>query len=170
MSAALQLAPAIANWTRLKAELAEAYGLDADDDALADTLDGEADLGDQIHALLRRACENELFAEALDKHIATLRTRKDRLNKAAKAIRQHVAEAALEAGMKKLPRPDMTVTFGLSKPALVGDGDPDLLPDSFVRIKREINRTAIKAALEAGQEVPGFAISNGKPTCTIRSA
>jgi hypothetical protein len=32
--------------------------------------------------------------------------------RAAKAIRQHVAEAALEAGMKKLPRPDMTVSSG----------------------------------------------------------
>jgi cation transport regulator ChaB len=119
------LAPAIATWSRLKAELIEVYGLEPDDDALTDTLDGELDLGDQIHKLLQHACEQELFAEALDKRITEYKARKDRLNRAAKAIRQHVAEAALEAGMKKLPRPDMTVSFGLSKPALVGEADPD---------------------------------------------
>jgi cation transport regulator ChaB len=162
------LAPAIATWSRLKAELIEVYGLEPDDDALTDTLDGELDLGDQIHKLLQHACEQELFAEALDKRITEYKARKDRLNRAAKAIRQHVAEAALEAGMKKLPRPDMTVSFGLSKPALVGEADPDSLPDHLVRTKREINRTAIKAAIEAGQDVPGFAMSNGRPTCTVR--
>lgn len=170
MSAALKtpLAASVAIWSRLKSELAEAYGLEPDDDALADTLDGEADLGDQIHKLLQHACEQELFAEALDKRITEYKARKDRLNRAAKAIRQHVAEAALEAGLKKLPRPDMTVSFGLSKPSLVGEADPDTLPDDLVRTKREINRTAIKAALEAGKDVPGFAISNGRPTCTVR--
>jgi hypothetical protein len=168
MSAALQLAPAIATWNRLRAELVEVYGLEPDDDALTDTLDGELDLGDQIHKLLQHACENELFAEALDKRIGELKARKDRLNRAAKAIRQHAAEAALEAGMKKLPRPDMTVSFGLSKPALVGEADPETLPDHLVRTKREINRTAIKAAIEAGQDVPGFALSNGKPQVTVR--
>jgi phage host-nuclease inhibitor protein Gam len=168
MSAALQLATSVAEWTRLKTELREIHGLEPDDDALDDTLDGELSLGDQIHALLRVACENELFAEALDKRITEYKARKDRLSRAAKAIRQHVAEAALEAGLKKLPRPDMTVSFGLSKPALVGDADPDTLPDALVRTKREINRTAIKAALDAGQDVPGFTISNGRPTCTVR--
>src|SRR4051812_12601062 len=85
------LAPAIATWSRLKAELAEAYGLEPDDEALTDTLDGQLDLGDQIHKLLQHACENELFAEALDKRITEHKARKDRLNRAAKAIRQHVA-------------------------------------------------------------------------------
>jgi hypothetical protein len=64
----------------------------------------------------------------------------------------------------------MTVSFGLSKPALVGEADPETLPDDLVRVKREPNRTAIKAALEDGRDVPGFVMSNGRPTCTIRSA
>jgi cation transport regulator ChaB len=164
------LAPAIATWSRLKAELIEVYGLEPDDDALTDTLDGETELGDQIHKLLQHACEQELFAEALDKRITEYKARKERLNKAAKAIRQHVAEAALEAGMKKLPRPDMTVSFGLTKPALDGEASPDALPDDLVRVERKPNRSAIKEALESGREVPGYWLTNGRATCTVRLA
>jgi len=167
MSAALQLAPAVATWNRLRTELIEVYGLEPDDDALTDTIDGEADLGDQIHKLLQHACEQELFAEALDKRIAEYKARKDRLNRAAKAIRQHVAEAALEAGMKQLPRPDMTVSFGMTKPGVAGEADPDQLPDDLVKVKRVLNMTAIKEAVEAGRDVPGFYRTNGRPTVRV---
>jgi cation transport regulator ChaB len=161
------LAPAIAEWTRLSAELREVYGLDPEDEALGDTLDGALDLGDQIHKLLQHACEQELFAEALDKRIAEYKARKDRLGRAAKAIRQHVAEAALEAGLKKLPRPDMTVSFSMTKPGVAGEADPDQLPDDLVKVKRVLNMAAIKEAVEAGRDVPGFYRTNGRPTVRV---
>jgi hypothetical protein len=161
-------------WNRLRADLAEAHGLKPEDPdygtVLTDTLDGCADLGDQIHALLRLASENELFATALDHHIKSLRTRKERLAASASAIRGAVAEAAHEAGLKKLPRPDMTISFGMSKPSLAGEADANTLDDEFVRVKREINRTAIKKAIDEGRHVPGFRLSNGRPTVTVRTA
>lgn len=169
MSAELRHLPmSVSRWTSLRAELAEAYGLSEDDDALPDTIDGLTDLGDQITALIGQALENESFAEAIDKRISELRTRKDRLNKAAKAIRSAVAEAALEAGLKKLPRPEFTLSFGISKPSLTGDASPSDLSPEFVRVKLELDRPKIKAAIDEGRAVPGFSLSNGRPTVTVR--
>lgn len=164
----MDLATATARWKGLRAELMETYGLSEDDEALPDTLDGIADLGDQIAALISHALENESFAEAIDKRITDLRARKDRLNKAAKAIRSAVAEAAADAGIKKLPRPEFTLSFSISKPSLSGDASPEDLPAEFVRIKREIDRTKVKAAIDEGRAVPGFTLSNGRPTITVR--
>lgn len=169
MSAELrQLPVSISIWNRLRIELAEAYGLADDDDALPDTLDGEADLGDQIATLISDALEKEMFAEAIDKRISELRGRKDRLNKAAKAIRAAVADAAAEAAIKKLVRPEFTLSFGVLKPSLAGDASADDLPDDLVHVKREVDRRAIKAAIEAGRPVPGFHLSNGRPTVAVR--
>lgn len=168
MSAELRHLPiSVSRWTALRAELAAAHGLEEDDDVLPDTLDGITDLGDQIATLIGLALENESFAEAIDKRVSDLRSRKDRLVKAAKAIRAAVAEAAADAGIKKLPRPEFTLSFGISKPSLIGEANPDDLSPEFVRLKKEIDRTKVKEAIDAGRPVPGFSLSNGRPTVRV---
>ena len=169
MNQHVRIQPAtIALHKQIEAKLIEEFG--EDNDAIPDTLDGLTDLGDQIQAVLQTVCEQEAFAKALDGEIARLKARKKRLVRSAQIGRQVAAEAALEAGTKKLSRPDMTVTFGLTEPGLDGDADPATLHDEFVRVKREINRTAIKEALDAGRDVPGFRLTNGRPTLTMRRA
>ena len=64
----------------------------------------------------------------------------------------------------------MTVSFRIGPPSLVGSADPAGLPDSLVRIKREANKTAIRQAIEAGDDVPGFSMSNGRPVLTVRQS
>ncbi len=169
MTAELRHLPtSLAIWSRLRTELAEAHGLDENDDVLPDSLDGITDLGDQLVELMRYAVELEAMAEALVGMVKTMQARKDRFLKTSTTIRQHVAEAAREAGIPRLTRPDVTLSFGMTKPALAGEADPDALPDEFVRVKREVNRTAIKAAIDAGREVEGFRLSHGRPSVTVR--
>jgi phage host-nuclease inhibitor protein Gam len=47
--------------------------------------------------------------------------------------------------------------------------DPQAVPDQFVRIKREPDKTAIGAALASGNAVPGADMRNGAPSLTIRT-
>lgn len=163
MNAHVPLSIAVSMWDRMKTQLVHEYGLDPDDPVLTDTLDGETDLGDRIVTMLREALENERFAKALDDFIEEKHHRRERLLARAKAIRKTVAWAAAEAGLPKLTRCDMTVSFTKPKPVLAGTADPTELPDDLVRIKREINRTAVRAAVEAGRDVPGFRLTNGEP-------
>jgi hypothetical protein len=42
------------------------------------------------------------------------------------------------------------------------------IPNDYFRIKYEANKTAIKAALEAGETIEGATLSNGGTTIQIR--
>ncbi len=169
MSAALRSLPAsVEVWLRLRDRIAAEFQIEAHDEAMPDTLDGMTDLGDRCHALMRQAAQDEAFADALSGLILNMEIRRNRYLKRAKAVREAVAEAAHEAGLSTLRRPDMTISFGMSKPSLTGSADPASLPDHLVRIKREPNRTAIKAEIDAGRHVEGYALSNGKPSLTVR--
>jgi phage host-nuclease inhibitor protein Gam len=46
--------------------------------------------------------------------------------------------------------------------------DENMLPDAYMRIKKEPDKTAILDALKAGQAVPGAVLSNGGRTLTVR--
>ena len=45
--------------------------------------------------------------------------------------------------------------------------DDTLVPDAFCRFKREVSKTAIKDAINAGEEVPGAVLDNGSETLRI---
>ena len=71
------------------------------------------------------------------------------------------------AELKKVELPEATLSQRNSPPQLVGNVDPELLPDDLCRIKREPNKTAIKEALLKGDLVPGMYLSNSPPSLTI---
>jgi hypothetical protein len=163
------LASAVALWSRTRAELVDVHQLGEDDPALLDTLDGLTDLGDRLAAMLRRARQKEADSKALGEMIAEMKDRKTRLDNSAESLRRASAWAAHEAEIPRLERPDFTATFTMGKRALVGDAPVDQLPPKFVRVKREADKVAIRQALEAGETVPGFNLSNSpKPIVTVR--
>ena len=66
--------------------------------------------------------------------------------------------------------PDFTVCLGQGKPPLAGveSLDPTLLPERFVRVERTVNRTALREALDAGENIPGVYLGNPQPFLTVR--
>lgn len=152
------------------ADLVAAYPELAEDDELrADTIEGETDayrvLG-KIVAIERDA--NSMIA-AINERAKELSARKERYNRRKDAMRALLLRLLKAADLSKVSLPEATVSVGKGR-AGVEIIDETLLPDNVVKLKREPDRMAIKAALDAGQEVPGAALKVGNETITVRAA
>jgi chromosome segregation ATPase len=132
------------------------------------SLESETDLTEFIEKMILRIEDAKIMVSGLKDHISDLKTRQDRFEWRIDRLRQTITALMDKADVSKIEMSSATVSIRNSQPQLVGDVDPDLLPDDLVRIKRELNKTAIKDALKAGREVPGFVLSNAPPTLTIR--
>ena len=71
------------------------------------------------------------------------------------------------AGLSKVTLPSATISVSQAAPSVVIE-DEASIPERFIRIKREIDKTAINAAVKAGEEIPGVVVSNGGSRLTIR--
>jgi hypothetical protein len=151
------------------AELARAIREAADDDdgAFIDTLDGEGDYISAARKALRFIREREALADAIDDVIRQYQARKAAFTAGASRTRDALGHFMSEIGERSLQLPEGTVTLAAGRPSLVGDSDPFLLPDDLVRVVRSPDRGAIKDALNAGRDVPGYSLSNGKPSLRI---
>ena len=66
----------------------------------------------------------------------------------------------------ELPEATLSIRDGVAKVVIVDEAQ---IPDDFMRIRKEPNKTAIKDALISGmQEVPGAAMSNIEPVLMLR--
>ena len=149
---------------RLKAE----FGLDDQDEALTDTLEGATDLPEQIGRLAREALRTEAYAEGMKALIRENAERKSRLEVRAAKLRSIVAWAMSDSGMTKLPLPDMSLLLSVGKPPLIVEENVTI-PDQFCRIKYEPNKTVIREALERGEELVFARLGNAGQVLTIRS-
>ncbi len=147
----------------LRKELIEQHGLTDDDQVLLDTLDGENDIMDQLAAMLRRGRELETWIAANRLSIDALKARNDSLAQKVERLRKIAMYFLGLIGRKRIEAPDFTYTLANGRQTLMGECDPDKLPDKYVRIKREPNRLAIFAALKDGEVIEGYTISNGSP-------
>lgn len=159
-------ADAIAAQIRAIAEHVRAVDPD-DDQLLADMLEAETDLDAALDMLIAREAEVEAMTSAIDVMLHNLRARKDRLGASKDAGRAAMQKLVEAAGVRKVERPAGTVSISKVAPRVIGD-DVDALPDSLVRLTRAPNKTAIKEALQAGDDLPGWHLSNGGETVTVR--
>lgn len=157
------------NHAELRERIKEAFGLSDDDQALADTLEGESGFQELCIAALREAKAREAMTKGLAGLIEDLQTRKGRLEHSAERIRALVADAMVEAGERKFVADDMTISvrYGKSKPVVT---DGDRLPGRFKMVTTIIkpNMDAIREAVAHGDVPDGVEISNGGPVLTVR--
>lgn len=139
-----------------------------DEQAFLDTLEGESDVNEAARRVVRWIIEQGA-AEVSCRSLAETYTARARMF----AERQVRAKGGLldllnELGVKSMPLPEATLSAKALPPSVVGEADPAMLADAFVRIKREADKAAIKAALQAGQFVPGYSLSNGGQTLQMK--
>jgi hypothetical protein len=153
-----------------EALLLEYPDLQDDHPALLDTIDGMDGLQDAMRWMIRAARGREADASACKQYAKELTDRASRLTAGADRLRDSVKQVMSETGIKKLAAPDFTATLAPGRESVVIT-DETLLPDNFVRIKREPDKTAIRIALlDEGGEVPGACLSNTTPTLTVRTS
>lgn len=154
----------------IKERIAEIEGLYTDDEFVIGTAEGESNLPELIAQMIREARHTEAMAQGLKALMADSKERLERLTHKAEKLRQIAHFALCEAGIKKIEQPDFTATRSAGRRAvIVTEDNSDLIPDAYVRVKREVDKTKIKQALESGEDLSFAFLSNADEVLTVRA-
>ena len=149
-------------------ERLKALETDLDEETLADTLEGLTDLHEILAAVTRAAVTDAAMAEGLKGHIENLRQRFQRLVDRADQRRKLVREAMLEADIKKIVAPDLTLSIRPGTPSVVVI-DETAIPDPYWQPREpRLDRMGLLADLKRGCTVAGAELSNAEPVLSVR--
>ena len=138
-----------------------------DQELLTDMLEGQTDFNEVIATLAKDIKMAKANAAGIKELTKELKERQSRFEAKEEFCRSLIHKLMDAAGVKKLTLPVATVNITNVSPSVM-ILDEAAIPDAFMRIKKEPNKTAIKAAMETGQSVPGAVMSNGSTTVSIR--
>lgn len=154
-------------------ELAQQYRADADkladmeldEQTLADTLEG---MGGELELKAENVimfCRNlEVTASAIKDAEAQMASRRKAMESRAASLKRYVLENMKFAGIQKIEGPLFKLSVRENPPS-VEIFEPGLIPLEFMTQPEPPppapNKTAIKAAIAAGVEVPGAKINRG---------
>jgi Arc/MetJ-type ribon-helix-helix transcriptional regulator len=139
-----------------------------DDVARLDTLEGATDIREVLIRLARALDETKALEEGVHARIAELTARQGRFVSRGEMLRDLIFKVLESANLKKVELPEATLSLRNGVPRLTGEADPASLPDDLVKITRAVDRKKVREAIEAGQIVPGFTLSNAQPSLTVR--
>ena len=148
--------------------LRSALGAYDDDELTLDMIEGETSLFELLDQLMEARAADLAMSEALGAQIQDMRDRQARFKRRADARKGIVQKALEHADIRSLERPAFTVSLRASNPG-VNITDASAIPETFMRIKREPNKTAIAKALSDGKTVLGAHLSNGGQTLSVRT-
>ena len=143
--------------------------LQDDEDLRSDMLEGNTSLHDVLSRIVAIERDANSMVLAIGERAKELAVRKDRYARRKDAMRALLLRLLKAADLNKVSLPEATVSIGKGR-AGVEIVDESLLPDNVVKLKREPDKTAIKAALDAGEDVPGAVLREGQPSVTVRAA
>ena len=110
----------------------------------------EASFADKIDACLSVAAGIKAEAAALRDEEKRLAARRKSREGEADRLREYVAGCMRMADQRSVKTARYTATLASGKPRVVIEAGAEI-PDEYARIKREADKTAIGAALEAGE-------------------
>ncbi len=138
-----------------------------DPDFILDLAEGETNLLETLDALLAADAMDEWLIEGAKKAAAEVSFRADRFQKRRMARRTLIEQALMILEQRKLERPCATISLADRAPMAVIE-DESALPSRFFVNEPSLDKKALKAALDAGEDVPGARLSNGSVSLTIR--
>lgn len=137
--------------------------------AVLDTLEGETDLHEALAELAKSALEDEAMAKGLTGYIDSLKERKSRLKNTGQTKRAMIIMAMERANLKTVKQPEATISIVPTPPKLVISDEAKIPAKFFKQPDPVLDGPAVKAALEAKEDVEGASLSNGGVTVTLRS-
>jgi hypothetical protein len=141
----------------------------ADEETLADTLEGITDLHEMIAVVIRSALVDEALQSGLRSRLDQMRERLARFEERGAKKRQLALEAMLEAGLSKLEQPDFTASARAGTPSLVVVSEELIPPTYWIPQPSKLDRQSLLAQLKHGREISGVELSNPKPTLVVRT-
>lgn len=142
--------------------------LEADETLRADMLEAESDMHKVVSLCLAEKLEADSMAEAIKERETALRERRSRFERKGVAMRRLIQSIMEQADLPKLTLPDATLSLREPVPS-VDVTDIEAIPQGYYRIKKEADKTALKKALLAGEEIPGAVLALGEGSVTIRT-
>jgi len=140
--------------------------LSADEELRADMLEGTTDFRETMERLLRRTQDAIYLSNACQAAMRDIKDRQDRFDKRVEFGRELMKRLMEVAEIRKMEFPTATISIRVVPPAVV-ILDESVIPEDFMRIKKEPNKTLLKEMLEK-MDVPGVTMSNGGTAITIR--
>jgi hypothetical protein len=140
--------------------------LEEDDVLRADTIEGQTGAFEFLSGIVRKIGATQATAGGTADYIGELQERKARLERREHALRSLIFKVMNTAELKKAELPEATLSIRNGSPKVVIVNEREI-PGEFMRIKKEPDKTLIKAALAAHEHVPGAALSNAEPTLAI---
>lgn len=151
----------IASLLALCPELAE------DESLRSDMIEGETSAYDALTSLVRRIGEAEAMAEGIATYCASLKERKQRLERRAEALRAGILRLMTAADMRKAELAIATLSRTRTAPKVIIT-DESIIPEDCWRVKSEPDLAIIRDRLRAVGDVPGAVLGNGSESLTIR--
>lgn len=149
-----------------RADVARLADLDLPAEVVTDTLDamsGDLETKAQNVAFLARNLEST--AAAIKQAEADMAARRKAMENRADGLKRYIFESMKFAGIEKIECPHFRLSIK-NNPAAVEIFEPGLVPASFMRTPEPPppapDKTAIKEALKAGQDVPGARLTSGQ--------
>jgi len=140
---------------------------EGDEKLLADMLEAETGLNEFLTKLVRQMNNAKAMGTGLDAELVDTRDRRDRYWDRYHGMRELAHKLMAQAGVRKVELLKATLSIRAGTPHVIVT-DETRLPQHCVRIKREPDRIAIKAALANGEPVPGAEMSNAEPVLNVR--
>lgn len=149
------------------ADLMAAYPELAEDDVLLlDTIEGCCNLFEVAAKAVELKAEADAMADAIKARISDLESRKGRFSRQSDAMRKLIKGLMEAAGQTKLTLPEATISIAKGREKIVVD-DVNALGQGFYRTERIADSAAIKAAIDAGETIPGVRKETGEPSLRI---
>ena len=142
---------------------------DADDETLADTLEGLTNLTEMIGYVTRSYLDDHAMAKGLRSRIEEMQTRLRRLDHAAEAKRSTLATVMERAEIARLREPDFTLSLRSLPPALEVNDETQIPERFFTPQPAKLDRRALLERLKSGRTIPGVVLSEGGSSLTVRT-
>lgn len=150
-------------------DILEAYPELAEDESLrADILDAETDFNRLVERLTSRLLDALEMAAGAKARKQEVGERQSRFERQAEGFRGLIKGLMQFADMQKVVLPEATVS--ITKPRTkVNIIDVNDLPQGFYAVERKPKSAEIKAALDAGEQVPGAELALGDEGLMVRT-
>jgi len=141
--------------------------LSDDDELRLDTLEGATSLDEILAQVVDKAMQAKALAEAVKSRIADLNERRSRFLRQEQSMRNLVLRIMDRADITKVMLTEATLSVRAAQPKAIIT-DALVIPDQFMRLKKEPDMKPILDALKGGQHIEGAVLSNGSASLTIR--
>lgn len=142
--------------------------LSEDEELRADMFEGETDMMPLIARVLRMKLDADTMAKAIKERKAEITERQARYERKADGAKELLKSILRAADLPKVTLPDATVS--ITKPHIrVEVTDINALPQGYYSVERKAKSAEIKAALEAGEEIPGAMLALGDDGLMVRT-